>query len=154
MIIFSKTSTEQISQLRGVFEKLDEAGLHLKLSKCEFFRTQLEYLSHVVSDRGIETSPKKIEAIMEWPRPKTVTQLRSFLGFCNYYRKFIEHFAQIAKSLYKLISGDNAKLKSYVLEWTQEHEDCFRNLKNVCCTTPVLAYADYLKLFILHTDAH
>ena len=74
-------------------------------------------------------------------------------AICNYYRKFIEHFVQIAKPLYKQILGDNAKLKSHVLEWTQEHEDCFQNLKNACCTTPVLAYADYLKPFILHTDA-
>ena len=86
IIIFSKTPEEHLSRLHKVFQKLDEAGLHLKPSKCEFFRDRLEYLGHVVLSKGIETNPKKIAAIINWLRPKNVTQIRSFLGFCNYYR--------------------------------------------------------------------
>ena len=96
IIIHSKNPEDHISRLRKVFEKLDKAGLHLKPSKCEFFKKCLEYLGHIVSENGIETNPKKIQEIKEWKQPQTVSQLRSFLGFCNYYRKFIRHYAQIA----------------------------------------------------------
>ena len=90
IIIFSKTPEEHIERLRGVFEKLLKAGLKLKPSKCEFFKNQISYLGHVVSAKGVATDPKKIEAVRNWPVPKTVTQVRSFLGFTNYYRRFIK----------------------------------------------------------------
>ena len=105
IIVFSKMPDEYIKQLRSVFEKLDQAGLHLKPSKCEFFKKIVEYLGHIISENDIKTNPKKIEAIVKWPQPQTVTQMRSFLGFCNYSHKFIHRYAQIAKQLYKLISG-------------------------------------------------
>ena len=75
IIIFSKTPEEHIERLRKVFEKLDEADLRLKPSKCEFFKDQLEYLGHIVSKDGIETNPKKIMSIVKWPRPKNITQV-------------------------------------------------------------------------------
>ena len=85
IIVFSKTPEEHIERLRGVFEKLATAGLRLKPSKCEFFKPRVTYLGHIVSKDGIETDPKKIEAIKKWPIPKTVMEVRSFLGFTNYY---------------------------------------------------------------------
>ena len=85
IIIFSKTLEEHISRLRVVFQKLDEAGLHLKPSKCEFFKDRLEYLGHIVSSRGIKTNPRKIVAIVNWPQPKNITQVISLLSFCNYF---------------------------------------------------------------------
>ena len=123
IIVFSKTPEEHIERLCSVFQKLDQAGLHLKPSKCEFFKKRVEYLGHIVSENGIETNPKKIKAIVDCPRPQTVTQMRSFLGFCNYYRKFIHQYAQITKPLYKLISGDQAKVKQAHIAW---NEDCKR----------------------------
>ena len=153
IIIFSKTPEEHIERLRKVFEKLDKAGLRLKPSKCEFFKDQLEYLGHIVSKDGIETNPKKIMAIVKWPRPKNIPQARSFLGFCNYYHKFIKNYAQIAKPLYLLITGDNAKKKTNEVEWTDTCEQAFGQLKEICSETPVLAYADYTKVFKIHTDA-
>ena len=99
-----------------MFQKLDEAGLHLKLSKCEFFKNQVEYLGHIVSSKGIEMNPKKIAAIVNWPQPKTITQVCSFHGFCNYYQKFIKNYAQIAKPLYQLITGENVKRKTNEIE--------------------------------------
>ena len=112
IIIFSKTPKEHISRLHKVFQKLDEAGLHLKPNKCEFFRDRLEYLGHVVLSKGIETNSKKIAAILNWPQPRNITQIRCFLGFCNYYRKFIKGYAQVAKPLYQLLTGENAKKKT------------------------------------------
>ena len=99
IIIFSKTPEDQIERLRRVFQKIDEAGLHLKPLKCEFFKKRVEYLGHIVSENGIEMNPKKIKDIINWPVPDTVTQLRSFLGFCNYYRKFIWDYAKISHIL-------------------------------------------------------
>ena len=109
IIIFSKTPDDHITRLEGVFEKLAKAGLKLKPSKCEFFRSSLKYLGHIVSKDGIATDPRKIEAITKWPQPKTVTDVRSFTGFTNYYRKFIKGYAKIAHPLHELTSGDNAK---------------------------------------------
>ena len=94
---------EHIKCLRGVFKKLSEAGLKLKPSKCEFFKEKIAYLGHIVWKKGIETDPKKIVAVKLWPQPETVTQVRKFLGFTNYYRKFLYRHAQIAKPLNQLI---------------------------------------------------
>ena len=81
IIIFSKNPDDHITRLEGVFEKLAKAGLKLKPSKCEFFCSSLKYLGHIVSKEGIATDPRKIEAICNWPHPKTVTDVRSFPGF-------------------------------------------------------------------------
>ena len=96
IIVFLKTPKEHIVRLRGVFKKLSAAGLRLKPSKCEFFKSKITYLGHIVSKDGIETEKKKVTAIQEWPIPKTVTEVHSFLGFTNYYHKFIPKYAQIA----------------------------------------------------------
>ena len=153
IIIFSKTPEEHIDRLCKVFQKLDEAGLHLQPSKCEFFWDRLEYLGHVVSRKGIETNSKKIAAILNWPQPRHITQVRSFLGFCNYYRKFIRGYAQVARPLYQLLTGENAKKKTNEIEWTEQCKQAFDKLKEICSDTPILAYADYNKCFKVHTDA-
>ena len=153
IIVFSKTPEEHIQRLRGVFEKLEAPGLRLKPSKCEFFKSQVTYLGHIVSKDGNKTDPKKIEAIKKWPVPKTVTEVRSSLGFTNYYCKFIPRYAQVAKPINQLVSGDNAKKKKTLIDWTSECQDAFENLRCLCGQTPILAYADYTKPFQLHTDA-
>ena len=89
IIVFSKTPGEHIERLRSVFEKLSAVGLRLKPSKCEFFKSRITYLGHIVSKDGIATEKKKVIAIQEWPIPKTVTEVGSLLGFMNYYCKFI-----------------------------------------------------------------
>ena len=107
----------------------------------------------MVSKDGIATDNSKIQAIVEWPRPTTVTEVRSFLGFTNYYRKFIHRYAQVAKPLNKLIAGENAKCKRKKVEWSPECEIAMEKLKKLCTSTPILAYADYTKPFRLNTDA-
>ena len=126
--------------------------MKLKPSKCEFFKRRIAYLGHIVSDKGIETDPKKIEAIRNWPVPVTVHDVRSFLGFTNYYRKFVYKYAQKAKPLSKLISGENAKKKCRKVEWTDDCQHAFELLKDACTETPILAYANYKKPFRLNTD--
>ena len=125
----------------------------LKPSKCEFFKKQIAYLGHIVSDKGIETDPKKIEAIVDWLVPETVHNVKNFLGFTNYYWKFVFKYAQKAKPLNKLISGENAKKKHQKVDCTDECKAAFEKLKDACTDTPILAYADYKKPFRLNTDA-
>ena len=153
IIIFSKTPKEHIQRLRGVFQKLHEVGLKLKPKKWEFFKTRISYLGHIVSQSGIECDPKKIEDIKSWKRPTTVHDVRSFLGFTNYYNRFIHKYAQMANPLNKLISGENATKKHKKVEWDEKCDEAFIALKEQCCNPPILAYADYGKPFKLHTDA-
>ena len=153
IIIFSKTPEEHLCRLKGVFERLAKAGLKLKPSKCEFFRDSLRYLGHVVSPKGIATDPKKIEAIQRWPVPRTVTDVRSFIGFTNYYRRYIKDYAKVSRPLHELTSGDNTKRKRQWVEWDERCQEAFEKLKEACSRCPVLAYANYKEPFILHTDA-
>ena len=111
VIVFSKTPKDHIERLRGVFHKLFLAGLKLKPRKCKFFKSKIAYLGHIVSAKGIETDPKKVEAVKNWIIPKTITDVRSFLGFTNYYRRFIKDYAKVARPLNILISGENAVKK-------------------------------------------
>ena len=96
VIVFAKMPEEHITRLEAVFKKISDTGLKLKPSKCEFFKKRIHYLGHIVSNKGIETDPEKIEAIVNWPGPCTVHEVRKFLGFTNYYRKFVYKYAQIA----------------------------------------------------------
>ena len=153
IIIFSKTPKEQITRLRAVFEKLAEAGLKLKPRKCEFFKRHIAYLGNIVLNDGIETDPKNIKAIVNWPRPTTVTDVHSFLGFTNHYRRFIHKYAHIARLLNILISDGNANKKKQAIKWNEGCEESFQRLKQLCSSTPILAYADYSKPFKLHADA-
>ena len=111
IIIFSHNPEDHIERLEGVFEKLAQAGLKLKPSKCELFKAELKYLGHIVSKQGIATDPKKVQAIQDWPRPMTVTEVRSFTGFTNYYRKFIKGYAKIARPLHELVAGENKNIR-------------------------------------------
>ena len=153
IVIYSETPEEHVERLEAVFKKLSAAGLKLKPNKCEFFKSQITYLGHIVSNEGIATDPKKIKAIQSWPRPETVTQVQKFMGLTNYYRKFIHNYAKVAKPLHQLVSGENAKLKRTAVKWTEECERSFLELKDLCSNTPVLAYPDYTKNFKLYTDA-
>ena len=116
------------------------------------FQTRIDYLGHVVSKNGIQNDSKKVKAICRWPMPTNVTEIRSFLGFTNYYRRFIKKYAQVAKLLYKLISGENASKKQNSIKWDPECQEAFDSLKELCAITPILAYADFGKPSKLHTD--
>ena len=105
IIIYSDTKEEHLKRLEAVFQKLAAAGLKPKPSKCFFFREEIEYLGHVVSCKGISTNPKKVEAVTKWPTPKTVYDVRSFLGFVGYCRRFIKDFSKLSKPIRDVITG-------------------------------------------------
>ena len=157
IIIFSDTKEEHLKRLEVVFQKLCAAGLKLKPSKCFFFREEIEYLGHVVSGKGISTNPKKIEAVSKWPTPKTVYDVRSFLGFVGYYRRFIKNFSRITKPIREVITGlenqSKRSAKKTYIEWSDAADVAFEHLKAMCVSTPILAYPDYQLPFTLHTDS-
>ena len=153
VVVYAPTVEEHLKRLKGVFQKLKDAGLKLKPSKCELFKKSISYLGHVVSEDGIHTDPKKIETVKNWKRPHNVHTVRKFLGFVNYYRKFIKDYSKIARPLYDLVSGDNAKKKTNPVEWSEAAEEAFQALIQRCTTAPVLGYADFSLPFELHIDA-
>ena len=153
IIVLSRIPEEHLKQLQGVLNKLAKAGLKLTPSKCEFFKSRITYLGHIVSAAGIEMDPKKIEAVKNWTVPRTVMDVHSFLGFTNHYCRFIQGYAKVASPLNVLISGDNANHKKALVKWSPECQSAFDRLKDLCTRTPILAYADYRKPFQLQTDA-
>ena len=153
VVVHASTVSEHLTRLEAVFQKLKEAGLKLKPSKCDLFKKSISYLGHIVSEEGVQTDPKKIAAVLAWPRPHNVNTVRKFLGFLNYYRRFIKDFSKITRPLYDLISGDNAKRRTNPVHWSLEAEEAFQTLMKKCTTAPILAYADCSIPFELHVDA-
>ena len=162
IIVFSRTFSEHVQRLSNVFKKLQEAGLKLNPSKCSFFKTRVKYLGHIISDQGIETCPDKIEAVLKWPVPDSHKELRQFLGFSGFYRRFIENYACIAHPLHELLKGqikvqnksNKRKLvPSGKFHWNDSHQVAFDKLKRALTEAPILAYADYSLPYSLSVDA-
>ena len=161
VIIFSSTFEEHIERLEAVFSRLKQHNLKLKPSKCEFLRSEVTYLGHVVSEEGIRTDPEKTKAVKDWPVPKNVKEVRAYLGFTGYYRRFIKNYANIARPLNDLLVGHcttkktkaKKKTKQTPFVWTEAQQTAFDSLKEKLMKPPVLAYADYSMPFKLHTDA-
>lgn len=133
--------------LRVVLQLLADDKWQVKLSKYFFAKRQISYLGRIVSSEGISTDNSKITSITNWPTPTNAKELRSFLGLAGYYRKFVRHFATIAKPLTSLLK------KHTIFVWTSLHQDAFDALKNALSTAPVLAAPDFSKPFCLETDA-
>ena len=147
IIVYSKTFRESIENLREVFTRLKEANLKLYPSKCSLMKKKVSFLGHVISEQGVSTDPKKIKDVEEWPVPRNVKEVRSFLGLSSYYRKFVNQFSTIAKPLHRLTE------KSVVFHWTPECEQSFRTLKTALCSAPILAFPQSEGEFIIDTDA-
>ena len=147
IIVTGKSFTEHIDNMKKVFGRLKEGNLKLNSGKCQLFRKEVKFLGHIVSANGISTDPEKVQAVREWPTPRTVKEVRSFLGLCSYYRKFIKDFAEIAKPLHQLTE----KRKQFL--WADKRESAFSCLKEKLVTSPILAYPREEGLFVLDTDA-
>ena len=147
VIIFSKNMTEHCSRLTSVLNRFREHNLRVKASKCSFGADKVVYLGHTVSQEGIHTDPKKIEAIKALPAPSNLESLRSFLGIAGYYRKFIPDFATVSAPLTGLTK------KGVKFSWSDQHQHAFQALKHHLCSAPVLAYPNFDRPFLLQTDA-
>ena len=147
IIIFSKTEEEHLQHLEEIFERLQKAGLKLKLQKCSFFKKHIQYLGHLISDEGIQPLPEKLESIAKIPVPQNVKQVKQFLGLVGYYRKFVPCFSDIARPLTQLTQ------KNEGFNWSTECDKCFYMLKDYLQETPILRYPDPTADYILYTDA-
>lgn len=163
IMIYSKTFDEHVQQVDRVLELIIEAGLKLKPDKCVFLKSEIKYLGHTISEKGIQGNDEKIKAITDWKRPETVESLRSFLGLASYFRKFVRDFSKIAGPLHDLVTKKLAQHNvrssrkgheiGLVSDWGEKEEKAFKTLKQKLTEAPTLAFADFDKPFILETDA-
>lgn len=147
IIVFGKSFDQALENLKLVFDRLKASNLTLKPSKCVLFQKEVPFLGHIVSDKGIQCDPSKLDKVRDWPVPKNVSDVRSFLGLAGYYRRFIPEFSTIATPLTYL----TRKGKKFC--WTIDCQNSFENLKKLLCSAPILAYPDSTAEFILDTDA-
>ncbi|KAL9273237.1 Retrovirus-related Pol polyprotein from transposon 17.6-like protein, partial [Drosera capensis] len=146
ILIYSSSMKQHEQHLRTALTVLRENVLFAKRAKCSFGQSEVEYLGHVISAHGVQTDPKKIEAMQNWPIPKNLKALRGFLGLTGYYRKFIKDYGHIAKPLTEL-------LKKNAFQWSSKAEESFGSLKGAMCSSPVLALPDFSEPFTVETDA-
>ena len=147
IIIFSKTEEEHLQHLEEIFERLRKAGLKLELQKCSFFKKHIQYLGHLISDKGIQPLPEKLESIAKMPIPQNAKRVKQFLGLVGYYRKFVPRFSDIARPLTQLTR------KNEGFNWSTECDKCFHMLKDYLQEAPILRYPDPTADYILYTDA-
>lgn len=147
ILVFSKTEEEHLQHLEEVCKRLQAASLYAKRSKCSFGLKSVEFLGHVVSGDGLATDKSKVQAIMDWPTPTNATEVASFLGLANFYRRFIHDFSRIALHLTELTK------KNRVFEWSAEAQDSFDALKSSLCAAPVLAPPDRDRPYTITCDA-
>ncbi|GBG81898.1 hypothetical protein CBR_g34082 [Chara braunii] len=147
ILVFSRTLQEHQGHLRQVLEKLREANFKVNLEKCEWAKTQVLYLGHILDGDGIKPEDNKIVAIRDWPTPRTLTELWSFLGLANCYRKFVRNFSTIAAPLRRLLK------KEAIWQWDKDCTSALKRLKCALIEYPVLKVADPSLPFVVTTDA-
>ena len=147
VIIFGKDLNEHNQNLVNVFNRIQNANLTIKPSKCAFAVQELRFLGHVVSGQGIRMDPQKIGSIKDLPSPTNVTEIRSFIGAASYYRRFVKDFSKIAEPLTRL-TKDKVEFK-----WTEEQQEAFEKIKQCLITQPVLCHYNPALPIELRTDA-
>jgi hypothetical protein len=150
ILVYSKTEAEHVDHLQKVLQLLSDNKLYAKMSKCEFFKPQLQFLGHVVSQDGLQVDPSKVDVVNNWQVPTTIKELRSFLGLANYFRKYVQGYSSLVAPLIQLTKLDkNFK----AADWQEEHQSAFDGVKRVLTTAPVLALPDPSVPFEVISDA-
>ena len=147
LIVVSKDAKTHFQDLRMVFQRLQEANLKVKLTKCEFLKSKIQFLGHAVDALGIHTLDNKVAAVKNFPQPRSVDNIRSFLGLAGYYRAFVRNFAALASPLTRMLKKD------VEFHWGAVQNKSFQDLKQALIHAPVLAFPDFSKPFEMYTDA-
>ena len=146
-VVIGRTFEQHLSNLGTVLSRLRQAGLKLQPAKCKLCQKEVRFLGHVISENDIATDPEKTAVIETWPVPESKKNIQQFLGLANYYRRFIKDFGTTAKPLQRLLE------KNIAFEWTQQCQGAFDHLRKCLMTTPILAFPDHSRHFMLDTDA-
>jgi hypothetical protein len=147
ILIYSKSDSDHEEHLRLMLQKLRDNQLYAKYRKSEFWIGKVPFLGHIISNGGISVDPAKVKEIVAWSIPTTVTEIQSFLELAGYYRKFIEGFSKIAKSMTSLLE------KEREFKWDEKCQDSFDQLKKRLMSPPVLVMPDLQKGFDIYCDA-
>lgn len=148
ILIYSETYTEHVKQVKAVLQPLIQHQLYAKLEKCEFHKQTISFLGYVISAGGVAMEEGKVRAVVDWPLPQTLKELQRFLGFANFYRRFIRDFSSIAAPMTSMV-----KKGSQRLHWASAALNAFQALKDRFTTAPILHHPDPEQEFIVEVDA-
>jgi hypothetical protein len=147
ILVYSQNEQEHEEHLRKVLQRLWDCQLYAKLSKCEFWISEVLFLGHIINRDGLAVDPKKVAVILDWKAPKDVRGIKSFIRMVGYYRRFIEGFSKIVRPMTALLA------KKVVFKWTPACQESFEKLKQKLTTAPVLVLSDVHKPFAVYCDA-
>jgi hypothetical protein len=147
ILVYSQNEQEHEEHLRKALQRLRDCQLYAKLSKCEFWISEVLFLGHIINRDGLAVDPKKVAAILDWKASKYVRGIKSFIGMASYYRRFIEGFSKIAKPMIALLA------KKVEFKWTPACQESFELLNQKLTTTPMLVLPDVHKPFSVYCDA-
>ncbi|KFG84296.1 hypothetical protein MANI_115950 [Metarhizium anisopliae] len=147
VLVYSQTRKEHRQHVREVIDRLIEAGLQIDINKCEFETTKTKYLGLIIASDGIQMDPDKVATVTGWEKPANVRELQRFLGFANFYRRFIRDFSSICRPLNDLLRKESA------WRWAERQQHAFMQLKTAFTTGPALVFFDYNRKTVLETDA-
>jgi hypothetical protein len=147
ILVYSENEKDHDEHLKIVLTRLRDHKLYAKFSKCEFWLKKVPFLGYILSENGVSIDLSKVQEVMDWKTPITVSEVRSFLGLASYYRRFIPDFSKIVKPMTSLLQKDHKFV------WTEECETAFYTLRKLLTTAPVLAQSDIEKPFDVFCDA-
>jgi hypothetical protein len=148
ILIFSDTLESHVRDVRAVLQRLIKNRLYAKVQKCEFHQTQITFLGYIISAEGVTMDDSKVRSVVNWPQPTTVKEMQRFLGFANFYRRFIRNFSITAAPLTSLLRGGGHRLR-----WSPESLSAFNQLKEKFTTAPILHHPDSEREFFVEVDA-
>jgi hypothetical protein len=148
ILIFSKSEQEHLQHIELVLQKLRHYGLYANGKKCDFLKSELEFLGHIIGKDGIKVDPKKTAVVQAWVKPKTITELRSFLGLANYFRRFVQGYSTMVAPLTALLQKNKT-----LSEWDDKCDEAFNEVKQALADAPVLAHPDFDRPFEVICDA-
>ncbi|XP_066433995.1 uncharacterized protein [Eleutherodactylus coqui] len=147
MLIFSENSEEHSRHIRVVLKHFQKNNLYIKLEKCKFEKTQMQFLEYIISPNGLSMDPNKIKAILDWPIPRNLKKVQCLIGFANFYRKFIKDFSKVISPITSLTK------KVHTFSWSPETQVALEKLKTLFTSAPVLIQPRPALPFVVDVNA-